>query len=94
MSKFVISTAKPTHTPSASNSHLSVSFAPKSVKEKEYMSWVCTRSNLAHAVSVVSRFMGDPRKDTTRIGPVTDCSKPSLTLQKPSLIVTPTADGR
>ena len=63
--------------PSSSNNHLSVAFAPKTVKEKDYMSqvpyasavgslmyaMVCTRPDLAHAVSVISRFMGDPGKE-------------------------------
>lgn len=56
---------------------VSTAFAPKSAEEKEYMSrvpyasavgslmyaMVCTRPDLAHAVSVVSRFMGDPGKE-------------------------------
>ncbi|XP_047319525.1 secreted RxLR effector protein 161-like [Impatiens glandulifera] len=72
-----MATAKPIDTPSASNAHLSVVCAPKSSQEKEYMShvpyasavgslmyaMVCTRPDLAHAVSVVSRFMGDPGKE-------------------------------
>ncbi|KAJ4713974.1 Retrovirus-related Pol polyprotein from transposon TNT 1-94 [Melia azedarach] len=40
LSRFGMSTAKPIDTPSAANAHLSVVFAPKSVKEKEYMSRV------------------------------------------------------
>ena len=77
LSRFGMLTVKPIYTPSASNSHLSVAFAPKSVEEKEYMSWVpyasavgslmyvmvYTRPNLAHAVNVVSRFMGDHGKE-------------------------------
>ena len=69
-----MSTSKPIYTPSAANIHLSVAFAPKSAEEKEYMSrvpyasavgslmyaMVCTRPDLAHAVSVVNRFMGEP----------------------------------
>ena len=57
-----MSTTKPIDTPSASHSHSSVAFAPKSAEEKEYMSrvlyasavgslmyaMVCTRSDLAH----------------------------------------------
>ncbi|XP_047328226.1 secreted RxLR effector protein 161-like [Impatiens glandulifera] len=72
-----MATTKPIDTPNASNAHLSVAFAPKSSQEKEYMShvpyasamgslmyvMVCTRPDLAHAVSVVSRFMGDPGKE-------------------------------
>ena len=74
---FGMSTAKHIDTPSAANSHLSVAFAPKSVEEKEYMirvpyasaagslmyAMVCTRMDLAHAVCVISRFMGDPSKE-------------------------------
>jgi hypothetical protein len=77
MLRFGMSTAKPIDTPSAANAHLSVAFAPKTAEEKEYMSrvpyasavgslmyaMVCTRPDLAHAVSVVSRFMGEPGKE-------------------------------
>lgn len=77
LSRFGMTTAKPIDTPSASNNHLSVAFAPKTAEEKEYMSrvpyasavgslmyaMVCTRPDLAHAVSVVSGFMGDPGKE-------------------------------
>ncbi|KAJ4715305.1 Retrovirus-related Pol polyprotein from transposon TNT 1-94 [Melia azedarach] len=77
LSRFGMSTAKPIDTPSAANAHLSVAFAPKSVKEKEYMSrvpyasevgslmyaMVCTRPDLAQSVSVVSRFMGEPGRE-------------------------------
>ena len=68
LSRFGISTTKPIYTPCASNNNLSVAFAPKSVEEKEYMSRVpyasavgslmyaivCTRPDLAHALSVVT----------------------------------------
>ncbi|KAJ4703754.1 Retrovirus-related Pol polyprotein from transposon TNT 1-94 [Melia azedarach] len=77
LSRFGMSTAKPIDTPSAANAHLSIAFAPKSVKEKEYMSrvpyasaigslmsaMVCSRPDLAQSVSVVSRFMGEPGKE-------------------------------
>lgn len=77
LSRFGMSNAKPLDTPCASNIHLSVAFAPKSVEEKEYMSqvpyasavgslmyaMVCTRPDLAHAVSVISRFMSQPGKE-------------------------------
>ncbi|GAA0162317.1 transmembrane signal receptor [Lithospermum erythrorhizon] len=77
LSRFGMAFAKPIDTPSASNAHLSVEFAPKSSEEKEYMSYVpyvsavgslmyamvCTRLDLAHTVSVVSRFMEEPRKE-------------------------------
>ena len=72
-----MSTAKPIDTPSVANAHLSVAFAPKTAKEKEYMSripyasavgslmyaMICTRPDLAHAVSVVSRFMEESGKE-------------------------------
>ncbi|KAK9676132.1 hypothetical protein RND81_11G056600 [Saponaria officinalis] len=68
-----MSNAKSIDTPSASNAHLFVAFAPKSAEEKAYMSrvpyanavgslmyaMVCTRPDLAQSVSMVSRFMGD-----------------------------------
>ncbi|XP_047320506.1 secreted RxLR effector protein 161-like [Impatiens glandulifera] len=68
-----MATTKPIDTPSASNAHLSVVFAPKSSQEKEYMShvsyasavgslmyaMVCTRPDLAHAVNVVSSYGSD-----------------------------------
>ncbi|KAL6181625.1 hypothetical protein ACLB2K_048276 [Fragaria x ananassa] len=77
LSRFGMSTSKSIDTPSAANIHLSTAFAPKSAEEKEYMSrvpyasavgslmhaMVCTRPDLAHAVSVVSRFMGEPGKE-------------------------------
>jgi len=77
LSRFDMSTAKPIDTPSAANAHLSVAFAPKPTEEKEYMSrvpyasavgslmyaMVCTIPDLVHAVSVVSRFMGEPGKE-------------------------------
>ena len=72
-----MSLAKPIDTPSAANIHLTSMFAPQSDEEKEYMSrvpyasavgslmyaMVCTRPDLAQAVSVVSRFMGQPGKE-------------------------------
>ncbi|KAJ4718466.1 Retrovirus-related Pol polyprotein from transposon TNT 1-94 [Melia azedarach] len=77
LSKFGMSTTKPIDTPSAANAHMSVAFAPKSVKENEYMSRVpyasavgrlmyaivCSRPDLAQSVSVVSRFMGELGKE-------------------------------
>jgi len=77
LSRFGMSTAKPIDTPSAANAHLSIAFAPKTAEEKEYMSrvpyasavgslmyaMVCRRPDLAHAVSVVSRFMGESGKE-------------------------------
>jgi len=40
LSRFGMTTAKPINTPSASNAHLYVAFAPKSSEEKEYMTCV------------------------------------------------------
>uniref|UniRef100_A0A3Q7GI83 Reverse transcriptase Ty1/copia-type domain-containing protein n=1 Tax=Solanum lycopersicum TaxID=4081 RepID=A0A3Q7GI83_SOLLC len=72
-----MSSSKPIDTPSAANIHLTAMFAPQSEEEKEYMSrvpyasavgslmyaMVCTRPDSAHAVSVVSRFMGQPGRE-------------------------------
>ncbi|XP_038877495.1 secreted RxLR effector protein 161-like [Benincasa hispida] len=72
-----MSSVKPIDTSSAVNAHLSYVFSPQSEAEKEYMSrvpcasaveslmytMVCTRPDLAHAVNVVSRFMGQPGKE-------------------------------
>ncbi|XP_038895880.1 secreted RxLR effector protein 161-like [Benincasa hispida] len=69
--------AKPIDTPSVANARLPSVFSPQSEVEKEYMSRVpyasavgslmyavvCTRLDLAHVVSVVSRFMGQPMKE-------------------------------
>ncbi|GAA0171429.1 reductase [Lithospermum erythrorhizon] len=72
-----MATTKPIEIPSSTNARLSVAFAPQSSTEKVYMervpytstvvslmyAMVCTRPDLAHAVSVVSRFMADPEKE-------------------------------
>ena len=77
LSKFGMSNAKPLSTPSDANFRLSTTLGPQSEAEKEYMSrvpyasavgslmyaMVCTRPDLAQAVSVVSRFMSHPGKD-------------------------------
>ncbi|CAL1399156.1 unnamed protein product [Linum trigynum] len=77
LSRFGMSSAKPLNTPNVSNVHLSSAYAPQSEAEKEYMSrvpyasavgslmyaMVCTRPDLAHVVSVVSRFMIQPGKE-------------------------------
>ena len=77
LARFGMSSSKPIDTPSAANIHLTAMFAPQSEEEKEYMSrvpyasavgslmyvMVCTRPDLAHAVSVVSRFMGEPGRE-------------------------------
>ncbi|KAL1194446.1 Retrovirus-related Pol polyprotein from transposon TNT 1-94 [Cardamine amara subsp. amara] len=71
-----MSSSKPIDTPSAANLHLTMCI-PQSEDENEYMSrvpyasavgilmyaMVCTRPDLAHTVSVVSRFMGKPGKE-------------------------------
>ncbi|KAG7558728.1 Integrase catalytic core [Arabidopsis thaliana x Arabidopsis arenosa] len=76
LNRFGMLSAKPIDTPFAANIHLTM-FANQSEEEKEYMSrvpyanavgslmyaMVCTRPDLAHAVSVVSRFMGQPGKE-------------------------------
>ncbi|XP_048490429.1 secreted RxLR effector protein 161-like [Beta vulgaris subsp. vulgaris] len=72
-----MSTAKSIDTPADANACLSVVLSPQSDEEKEYMSkvpyagavgslmyaMVCTRPDLAHVVSVVSRFMTQPGKE-------------------------------
>ncbi|CAL1394910.1 unnamed protein product [Linum trigynum] len=77
MYRFSMSLAKPLNTPSDSNVNLSSVYAPQSEAKKEYMPrvpyasavgilmyvMVCTRPDLADAVSVVSRFMIQPRKE-------------------------------
>ncbi|KAL9293532.1 putative RNA-directed DNA polymerase [Arabidopsis thaliana] len=76
LNRFGMLSAKPVDTAFAANIHLTV-FAPQSEEDKEYMSrvpyanvvgslmyaMVCTRPDLAHAVSVVIRFMGQPGKE-------------------------------
>ncbi|XP_038902271.1 secreted RxLR effector protein 161-like [Benincasa hispida] len=72
-----MSSTKPIDTPSAVNARLSSVLSPQSEAEKEYMfqvpyasavgslmyAMVCTRLALAHTISVVSRFMGQPGKE-------------------------------
>ncbi|XP_038889281.1 secreted RxLR effector protein 161-like [Benincasa hispida] len=76
LSRFGMSSAKPIDTSSAVNACFSSVLSPQSEAEKEYMSrvpyasvvrslmyaMVCTRPDLAHVVSVVSGFMGQPGK--------------------------------
>uniref|UniRef100_A0A3Q7GKK2 Reverse transcriptase Ty1/copia-type domain-containing protein n=1 Tax=Solanum lycopersicum TaxID=4081 RepID=A0A3Q7GKK2_SOLLC len=77
LARFGMSSSKPIYTPSAANIHLTAMFAPQLEEEKEYMSrvpyasvagslmyaMVCTTPDLAHTVSVVSRFMGQPGRE-------------------------------
>ncbi|XP_038887048.1 secreted RxLR effector protein 161-like [Benincasa hispida] len=72
-----MSSAKPIDTLSALNARLSFVLSPQSEAEKKYMSrvsyastvgslmyvMVCTKPDLAHAISVFSKFMGQPRKE-------------------------------
>ncbi|XP_047334161.1 secreted RxLR effector protein 161-like [Impatiens glandulifera] len=72
-----MSSAKPINTPCVANIHLTTLFAPQIDEEKKYMTrvpyssavgsliyvMVCTRPDLAHVVSVVSRFMVQPGKE-------------------------------
>ena len=66
--------AKPVSTPLANHFRLSISQCPRTVEEIEDMSkvlyasamgclmyaMVCTRPDLAHAISVVSKYMANP----------------------------------
>jgi len=68
--------AKLVSTPLASHFKLSVTLSPQSTEEEEQMShvayaiafgsimyaMVCTRPDISQAVSIVSRYMGNPRK--------------------------------
>ncbi|XP_038885882.1 secreted RxLR effector protein 161-like [Benincasa hispida] len=76
LSRFGMSLAKLIDTPSAVNARLSSVFSSQSEAEKKYVSrvpytnavgsliyvMVCNRLDLAHVVSVVSRFIGQPGK--------------------------------
>ena len=69
--------AKHAKTPLSSHMSLSKLQCPQSKEEREYMervpyantigsvmyTMVCCRSNIAHAVSTVSRYMANPRKE-------------------------------
>jgi hypothetical protein len=77
MHKFHMSQAKPVHTTLAAHFKLSTSSRPLNAQEEMYMSkvpyardvgrliyaMVCTRHDIAHAFSVVSRFMSKPGKE-------------------------------
>uniref|UniRef100_A0A3Q7H623 Reverse transcriptase Ty1/copia-type domain-containing protein n=1 Tax=Solanum lycopersicum TaxID=4081 RepID=A0A3Q7H623_SOLLC len=77
LARFRMSSSMPIDTPGAVNIHLTTMFTPQSEEKKEYISrvpyvsavgslmyvMVCTRPDLAHVVSVVSRFMGQPGRE-------------------------------
>ncbi|GJX75491.1 transposable element [Tanacetum coccineum] len=77
ISRFGMSSAKSVNTPFSANFRLSTAYAPQSEAEIEYMSripyasavgslmyvMVCTRPDIAHAMSVVSRYMAHPGKE-------------------------------
>ena len=76
LNHFGIASAKPICTPLTASIHLSELYTTKLELEKEYMfhvpyasvvgslmyAIVCTRPNLAQAISIVSRYMGNPEK--------------------------------
>jgi transposase InsO family protein len=78
--RFNMATAKPVSVPFASHFRLSSDLSPKSAEEKEQMSkvpysnavgsvmyaMVCTRPDISHAVSVVSRYMANPGEEHWR----------------------------
>ncbi|GKA61462.1 retrovirus-related pol polyprotein from transposon TNT 1-94 [Tanacetum coccineum] len=77
ISRFGMSSAKSVNTPSSANFCLSTTCAPQTEAKIECMSripydsvvgslmyvMVCTRPNIAHAMSVVSRYMAHPEKE-------------------------------
>jgi hypothetical protein len=76
LERFSMENAKPVSTPLANHFRLSISQCPKTVEETKDMSkvpyasavgclmyaMVCTRPDLAHAVSVVSKYIANPGK--------------------------------
>ncbi|RVX06995.1 Retrovirus-related Pol polyprotein from transposon TNT 1-94 [Vitis vinifera] len=76
LNRFNMNEAKPVSTPLGSHFKLSKEQSPKTKEERDHMSkvpytsaigslmyaMVCTRSDIAHAVGVVSKFMSRPRK--------------------------------
>lgn len=79
--RFNMHNAKPVSTPLATHFRLSSDLCPQSDHEIEYMSrvpyssavgslmyaMVCSRPDLSHALSVVSRFMANPGKEHWRV---------------------------
>jgi len=79
--RFNMHNAKPVSTPLAAHFRLSSDLCPQSDHEIEYMSrvpyssavgslmyaMVCSRPDLSHALSVVSRFMANPGKEHWRV---------------------------
>ena len=77
LERFNLKDCKPVSTPFASHFKLSSSQCPTNEEDKDYMSrilyssavgnlmyvMICTRPDLPHAVSVVSRFMHNPDKE-------------------------------
>ncbi|KAL5858125.1 hypothetical protein ACOSQ3_005583 [Xanthoceras sorbifolium] len=77
LERFGMKNAKPVSTPLAAHFKLSAAMSPQSDNDIEYMShvpyssavgslmyaMVCTRPDIAHAVSVVSRYMSNPGKE-------------------------------
>ena len=78
---FNIQNSKPVTTPLAAHFRVSFSLCPQSEKEVDYVSkvpyssavgslmyvMVCSRLDLAYAVSVVSRYMEKPRKEHWKV---------------------------
>jgi hypothetical protein len=76
LERFAMQNSKPVSTPLAAHFRLSAELSPQSEDEEKYMSqvpyssavgslmyaMVCTRPDISHAVSVVSRYMGRPGK--------------------------------
>ena len=77
LKRFDMQQSNPVSTPLAAHFKLSAALSPKSKEEKEYMShvpyssavgsimyaMVCTRPDISHAISVVSRYMANPSKE-------------------------------
>ncbi|CAM8972742.1 unnamed protein product [Rhodiola kirilowii] len=76
LERFSMQDAKPSKIPLGNQITLSIRDSPKDQEERDYMqktpyasaigslmyAMVCTRPDIAHAVGVVSRFMGNPKK--------------------------------